>query len=127
LRRVIPPAPLSHLTGFRLTDVASGAGSLTLPLSPWLQLGDGTVDVDMLVELALHTAIVTTTQAGHEPVTSSLSVHHLRPCALKSESLIARGRVLNAGIRNSPSPKSSSRTLWVAPWPTAEGQLSYTA
>lgn len=97
LREFLPPAPLSHLIGFRLTDVASGAGALTLPLSPWLQLGDGTVDVDMIVELALHTAVVTTTPSGYEPVTSSLSVHHLRPCTLKSESLIARGRVLNTG------------------------------
>jgi uncharacterized protein (TIGR00369 family) len=97
LRRIVPPAPLSHLIGFRLTDLASGAAVLTLPLSPWLQLGDGTVEVDLLVEIALHTAFVTTTPPGHEPVTSSLSVHHLRPCTLKSESLIARGRVLNTG------------------------------
>lgn len=97
LRKVLPPTPLSRLTGFRLTDVSSGAAVLTVPVSPWLQLGDGTVDISTLAELAVDTAIVTTIPEGHSAVTSSVSLHHLRPCTLKSEMLVARGRVLNQG------------------------------
>src|SRR5688572_9745858 len=43
LRNMVLPTPISHLVGLRLTQVGSGTTVVSMPLSPWLQLGDGTV------------------------------------------------------------------------------------
>jgi class 3 adenylate cyclase/acyl-coenzyme A thioesterase PaaI-like protein len=96
-RGLTPAAPLSRLTGFRLTAADVGSVTLSLPLSAWLQLGDGMVDLKILCEVALRSAASTTAAAGHEVQTVAVSIHHLRPCTLKSEILIARARVLNSG------------------------------
>lgn len=96
-RGLTPAAPLSRLTGFRLTAVDTGSVTLSLPLSAWLQLGDGMVDLKVVTEVALQSAARTTAPAAQEVRTVSVSVNHLRPCTLKSEILIARARVLNTG------------------------------
>ncbi len=94
-RGLVLPAPLSHLVGVRFTQVGSGTTVMSLPLSPWLQLGDGTVDFRIAAELAAHSAVMTTAPGGYEATTATLAVHHLRPCTLASESINARARVLN--------------------------------
>jgi len=38
---------------------------------------------------------LTTAPGGHEIIPASAAFHHLRPCTLSSESINARGRVLN--------------------------------
>ena len=47
LRRQIageaPEAPLSRLTGMRLVSVEPGTASFRMPLTPWLDAGQGTV------------------------------------------------------------------------------------
>ncbi|MGH9009112.1 MAG: PaaI family thioesterase, partial [Acidimicrobiia bacterium] len=94
-RGLVLPSPVSHLVGFRLTQSGSGTAVVSLPLSPWLQLGDGTVDFRIAAELAAHSAVVTTAPGGYEVITATMAMHHLRPCTLGSESVIARARVLN--------------------------------
>ena len=94
-RGLVLPPPVSHLVGLRLTQVGSGTAVVTMPLSPWLQLGDGTVDFRIAAEMAAYSAVMSTAPGGYEVITSTLAVHHLRPCTLSSESVIARGRVLN--------------------------------
>ena len=96
-RGLVLPSPLCHLTGFRLTQLGSGTAVVSLPLSPWLELGDGSVDFKIVTELAAHCAVVSTTPGGQAATIATLAVHHLRPCTVQSESVIARGRVLNTG------------------------------
>ena len=96
-RGLVLPSPLSHLLGFRLTQLGSGTAVVSLPLSPWLHLGDGTADFKIITELAAHAAVVSTAPGGYEATTATLAVHHLRPCTVHSESVIARARVLNTG------------------------------
>jgi uncharacterized protein (TIGR00369 family) len=95
LRNMVLPTPISHLVGLRLTQVGSGTTVVSMPLSPWLQLGDGTVDFRLAADLAAYSAVLSTAPGGHEIITSTLAVHHVRPCTLSSEGVIARGRVLN--------------------------------
>ena len=102
-RGLVPSAPVSHLVGTRLTQVGSGTGVISLPLSPWLQLGDGTVDFKIAAWLAAYSAVISTAPAGYEVIPATAVFQHLRPCTLTSESINARARVLN-----------TSRTLTVA-------------
>src|SRR5688572_18370764 len=95
LRNMVLPTPISHLVGLRLTQVGSGTTVVSMPLSPWLQLGDGTVDFRLAADLAAYSAVLSAAPGGHEVITSTLAVHHVRPCTLSSEGVIARGRVLN--------------------------------
>ena len=94
-RGLVLPSPVNHLVGARLTQAGSGTAAISLPLSPWLQLGDGTVDFRVAVELAAYAAVMTTAPGGYEVIPATLALHHLRPCTLGSESVIARARVLN--------------------------------
>lgn len=94
-RGLILPTPVSHLVGLRLTQVGSGTVVMSMPLSPWLQLGDGTVDFRIAAELAAYGAVMSTAPGGYEVITSTMAVHHVRPCTMSNESVIARGRVLN--------------------------------
>lgn len=96
-RGLVLPSPVSHLVGIRLTQLGSGTAVGVLPLSPWLQLGDGTVDIKLPIEVAARAAVMTTVPGGYEATTATMAVHHLRPCTMRSESVIARARVLNTG------------------------------
>jgi uncharacterized protein (TIGR00369 family) len=70
---------------------------MTMPTSPWLDHGDGTLDLNILIESALYFATLAGSPAGHEVRTAALSINHLRPCTLESESLICRAHVVHAG------------------------------
>jgi class 3 adenylate cyclase len=97
LRGTVPRSPLSHLIGLRLTQVGAGSATVTMPASPWLQSGDGAVEVRMLLEEALALAVTTGAPAGHEVRTAALSVNQLRLSGLDSDTFVARARVLNSG------------------------------
>jgi uncharacterized protein (TIGR00369 family) len=99
LRGLVPRSPLSHLVGYRVTQVGSGTATLTMPASPWLDYFDGTLDVKMLGEEALALAVLTGTPAGHHVRTVVLTFKHLRPATMDSGSFIARARTLNQGPR----------------------------
>ncbi|HKY75007.1 MAG TPA: hotdog domain-containing protein, partial [Acidimicrobiia bacterium] len=96
-RGLVLPSPVTHLVGIRLTQLGSGTAVVSLPLSPWLQLGDGTVAIKIPIEVAARAAVTTTVPGGFEVNTATMAVHHLRPCTMRSESVIARARVLNTG------------------------------
>jgi uncharacterized protein (TIGR00369 family) len=93
----LPATPLARLVGYIPTQVGSGSATLRLPASPWLQYAEGTVDVKILVDEAMQVAVLTGAAPATRVVTASMSVHHLRPSTVESESFVARARVLNSG------------------------------
>lgn len=97
LRGVVPRSPLSHLIGFRLTQVGAGSATLTVPASPWLQLGGGIVDVRVLLEEALGLAVLSGAPPGHEVRTAALSINQLRLSGVDTDAFVARARTLNSG------------------------------
>lgn len=97
MRGLVPRPPLSHLFGYRLTQVGSGNATLTMPVSPWFQDYTANIDVRVPAEEALAAAVLTGAPAGYEVRTVSLSVNLLRPPTIEAESLIARARTLNTG------------------------------
>lgn len=104
LRRIhngeLPPPPLGHLTGLRLTAVEPGAATFVLPASGWL--GSPTSYVEggftaMLADAALQTAIGTTAPAGCAVASVDLKVNFLRPAPTDGRDLVGRGTVVHQG------------------------------
>lgn len=93
----ILPSPLTRLVGLRLTQVGSGSATMTLRLTPWLQLPDGSLDVCVLAGVALLAATRTVAPQAIEARASTMSINRLRPFTLESESAVARARVVNSG------------------------------
>jgi class 3 adenylate cyclase len=93
----LPATPLTRLVGYRPTQVGSGSATVMMAASPWLQYAEGTVDVKILVEETMRVAVLTGLPPATRIVTTSLSIHHLRPSTVESESFVARARVLNSG------------------------------
>jgi uncharacterized protein (TIGR00369 family) len=96
-RGLVPATPLARLVGYRPTQVGSGSATLTMPATPWLQFGDGTVDFKIMMEEALAVAVLTGASPATRIITTALSVTHFRPSTVESESIVARARVLNSG------------------------------
>ena len=68
-----------------------------MPASPWLQTFDGTVEFRFLAEACLTFAVLTGAPAAIDVRPAAMTINHLRPCTVESETLVARGRVLNSG------------------------------
>ena len=99
LRLEVPRPPLTRLTGTRATQLGAGSATATTPATAWLNRGDGTLDCTILLQSAMTLASITAAPAGGEAVPATLSIHHLRPCTMEAEALVARARVLNTGPR----------------------------
>jgi uncharacterized protein (TIGR00369 family) len=96
LRGLVPRSPLSHLVGYRVTQVGSGSATLSMPASPWLQHADGTLEVRILAEAALATAALTAAPPATDVTTATLSVNYLRAPALDDDAYIARAQVVHS-------------------------------
>ncbi len=97
LRGLVPRPPLSHLVGYRVTQVGPGSATLTMPASPWLQGLDDGMFIEFLVAAALTGAAMTSAPPGAEVRLTSVSVNRFRPATTASGTLVARGRTLNSG------------------------------
>ena len=97
LRGLVPRPPLSHLLGLRLTQVGSGAATMTMPATPWLQMPNGRLLHNGLIETVASMAVLTGAPPGVAVHTTTLSINFFRPCTPESESIIARARTLNTG------------------------------
>jgi acyl-coenzyme A thioesterase PaaI-like protein len=95
LRRVVPRSPLSHLVGYRVTQVGLGVATVTMPASPWLQGLDDTIMVDVLLETAMTVAAMTGAPPGASVRLLSTSTSRFRPATCESGTLIARARTLH--------------------------------
>lgn len=96
--RRLPDAPVSTLTGLRVTDVGLGKTTFAMPASPWWQSGAGVFLAGTLAFVAdapLGCAILTSAPPGTGVSTSELSVNFLRPAGIRSEILIGRGRLIH--------------------------------
>src|SRR2546423_5251493 len=96
--RRLPDAPVSTLTGLRVTDVGLGKTTFAMPASPWWQSGAGVFLAGTLAFVAdapLGCAILTSAPPGTGVSTSELSVNFLRPAGIRSQIFIARARLIH--------------------------------
>jgi len=62
-----------------------------------MQTFDGTIEFRILAEACMGIAVMTGAPAGTDVRPAAMTTNSLRPCTVESESLVARGRVLNSG------------------------------
>jgi class 3 adenylate cyclase/acyl-coenzyme A thioesterase PaaI-like protein len=62
-----------------------------------MQTFDGTVEFRILMEVCLNFAVLTGAPAGAGVRPAAMTVNNFRPCTVESETLVARGQVLNSG------------------------------
>ena len=98
LARRLPDAPITKLTGLRLTDVGLGMASAAMPASPWWQTGAGVFfsgTVAFVADLPLGCTVLTTAPPGMAVASTELSVSFLRAATIRSQTLIGRARLIH--------------------------------
>ena len=97
--RELPDAPVSRLTGLRLSEVGPGNASAAMPATPWWQTGAGVFlagTIAFVADLPLSCAVLTSAPAGTLVASSQLSVNFLRPATIRSERLVGRARLIHS-------------------------------
>lgn len=94
---LVPRPPFFRLTGIRITHATSGAATLTMPASPWLQSSAGNVHIMPLVGAAVAQTSRSVAPPAAGIATRKLAVSFMRLPAVEMEGFVARGRVIMAG------------------------------
>ncbi len=100
VRGELPPPPIHHLSGLRPVEAGPGTATYSMPASPWWQSAAGPFlggTYAFVADAPLGSAIYTTLPKGSILATSELSMNFLRPATPASETLIARGEVIQLG------------------------------
>jgi uncharacterized protein (TIGR00369 family) len=95
----VPEAPLSRLTGMRLVSVGDGIATFRMPLTPWLDGGQGAVPPGLLTipaDAAMACAVMSQLAPWKPFTTSELALRVLRP-PLPEGAILAESRVLDPG------------------------------
>jgi uncharacterized protein (TIGR00369 family) len=96
----LPPPPPFHLMGLRMTGVAEGAVTFTMPASGWLLPPAGFIQLGVLAILAdaaLGCSIQTALPPGQPYATSDLSLTFLRPLPADGGTITSLGRLIHTG------------------------------
>ena len=94
----LPDAPISRLTGLRLSEVGHGTASAAMPASLWWQTGAGVFfsgTVAFVADLPLGCAVLTIAPPGVGVASSELSISFLRTATVRSQTLIGRARLVH--------------------------------
>ena len=94
----VPRSPLAHLVGLVVTQAGPGRATLTVPASAWLEWGDG-LEVAVLAEAAISTAVLSGAPAGMEVRTAVISFTPFRAATLDAAKIIAHARTIRGGHR----------------------------
>ena len=100
MKRRVPFAPLFHLCGGVFSEAALGTSTFTMPATGWWQSSAGVFfggTYAFVADAALGGAIYTSFPKGTVLLTSELSMSYLRPATVKSGTINARARVIQAG------------------------------
>jgi len=99
LERRLPDPPVTKLTGLRLSEVGLGMASAWMPASAWWQSAAGVFlagTAAFVANLALGSSVLTSAPAGMGVTTTELSVSFLRAATVRSQTIIGRGRLIQA-------------------------------
>lgn len=98
LERRLPDAPVTRLTGLRLSEVGLGMATAWMPASEWWQSGAGVFfagTTAFVADMAVGSAVLTSAPPGIGITTSELSVSFLRAPTIRSQTIIGRGRLIH--------------------------------
>ena len=98
-RGLLPPPPLSHLTGARPTGVGSGTAEAEMPASGWLASSNGVIAggvLAVLADIVFGCSVESELPAATPCTTAELSLSFLRP-ARPGGMLTASGQAIHVG------------------------------
>jgi len=93
-----PMSPVFRFSGMRPTDAGLGMVTMSMPASPWWQTGAGVFGAGVLAFAAdapASGAVLTSVPGGFGITTSQLALDFLRPATIRSQNIIARGRLVH--------------------------------
>jgi len=99
LEQRLPDPPVTKLTGLRLSAASPATASAWMPASAWWQSAAGVFlagTTAFVADLALGASVLTSAPAGTGVTTSELSVSFLRAATIRSQTIIGRGRLIQA-------------------------------
>lgn len=99
LERRLPDAPVTKLTGLRLSEAGLGLASASMPASPWWQSGAGVFlagTTAFVSDMPLGCAVLTGAAPGWGITTSELSVNFLRSPTIRCQTIIGRAHLIHA-------------------------------
>lgn len=99
LEHQLPDAPISKLTGLRLSEASLGLASASMPASPWWQSGAGVFlagTLALAADMPLGCSVLTSAPVGWGVTTSELSLNFLRAPTIRCQTIIARSRLIHA-------------------------------
>jgi uncharacterized protein (TIGR00369 family) len=99
LERRLPDAPITKLTGLRLSEAGLGLASASMPASPWWQSGAGVFlagTTAFVSDMPLGCAVLTSAPEGWGITTSELSVNFLRTPTIRCQTIIGRAHLIHA-------------------------------
>lgn len=92
--RLLPPTPMFHLLGIRITQLVSGSVVASQPVSPWLQHPDGVLEIGFLGDVVCGMAGDTVLKPGVMLVPLEGSYRPLRRLQAECRTLIGRANVV---------------------------------
>jgi uncharacterized protein (TIGR00369 family) len=98
-RGIIPPPPLTHLTGAMPTGFGVGTAEARMPTSPWLAASNGLITggtLAILADIAFGISVESQLPAATPYTTAELSLSFLRP-ARPNGTLSAGGQAIHVG------------------------------
>jgi uncharacterized protein (TIGR00369 family) len=99
IERRLPDPPITKLTGLRLSEVGLAMAGVWMPASTWWQSAAGVFlagTTAFVADMAVSSSVLTSAPAGTGLTTSELSVSFLRAPTIRSQTIIARGRLIHA-------------------------------
>ena len=95
----LPEPPICRLSGLRPSEAGLGTATAAMPASPRWQSGAGVFLAGALAfvaDMPLGQAVFTAVPPGFGITTSELSINFLRPATIRSQTIIARGRLIHS-------------------------------
>jgi uncharacterized protein (TIGR00369 family) len=99
LNNELPAPPVTRLTGLRPWEVGPGLATASMPASERWQSGAGVFYAGALAfaaDMPLGQAVYTTVPPGVGITTSELSINYLRPATIRSQTIVARARLIHS-------------------------------
>lgn len=99
MERRLPDPPITKLTGLRLSEIGLGMASAWMPASAWWQSAAGVFLAGtsaFVANMALGSSVLSSAPAGMGVTTTELSVSFLRAATMRSQTIIGRGRMIQA-------------------------------
>jgi uncharacterized protein (TIGR00369 family) len=122
----LPPPPIHHLTGLRLTEFGEGWATFAMPCSEWLASPTGRLQggaIAMLADFAMLGAVESTAPAGLAFAGLDLKVNFLRPVPPGAGRTLAITRATVTNPEGKPVMLATGSSIYLPGRPASLGEV----